>query len=117
MSESGVLQLRQTDFSRFENYQTRLQGKYKLTIVSVAVGHPTQAANQGTTTYQVDIQQLQGKIDNRSGLFFIYSLGKVCIPSPITFAEVYINGQFTFSGLNMGVLTDLIITIQYEKCD
>jgi hypothetical protein len=41
MSEKGVLQLVQTDFTRYENYSTRLQGKYKLCLCDVSVLHPS----------------------------------------------------------------------------
>ena len=114
MSEKGVLQLLQTDFTRYENYSTRLQGNYKLKILGVSNTHPTNGVPD-THLYQVDIQQLQGVLDNRNKLTFIYTTGFPPIINPIELSPVFINGQITFSGLNMGALTGLLITIEYEK--
>ena len=116
MAEKGVLQLVQTDFTRYENYSTRLQGRYKLTLCDVSALH----TNGGGTTdigFEVDIQPLSGVLDNRNRLFLIQKHNGTCIlANKIEFAEVMVNGQFTFSGLNMGVLTKLILTFEYEKC-
>jgi len=115
MSEKGVLQLVQTDFTRYENYSTRLQGKYKLRICNVDVAEP---AGGGTNDipFEVDIQQLQGVLDNRNRLFFIQKhQGSPVLANKIDFGEVFINGQFIFSGLNMSTLNKLVITLEYEK--
>lgn len=115
MSEKGVLQLVQTNFTRYENYSTRLQGRYKLSICDISVLQP----NGGGTTdigFEVDIQQLQGVLDNRNRLVFIQKHQGACVlQNKIDFGEVFINGQFIFSGLNMTVLTKLVITLEYEK--
>ena len=116
MSEKGVLQLVQTNFTRYENYSTRLQGKYKLCLCNVSVLHPS-GGGTSDTPFEVDIQQLNGVLDNRNRLFFIQShYGAGILENKIDFGEVFINGQFTFSGLNMGTLTKLILTFEYEKC-
>ena len=115
MSEKGVLQLVQSDFTRYENYSTRLQGRYKLCLCDVSVLH----ANGGGMTdigFEVDIQQLNGVLDNKNKLFFIQKHnGGSILQNKIEFAEVMVNGQFTFRGLNMGVLSKLILTFEYEK--
>ena len=115
MSEKGVLQLVQSNFTRYENYSTRLQGKYKLCLCDVSTLH----TNGGGTTdigFEVDIQQLNGVLDNKNKLFFIQKHnGASILQNKIEFAEVMVNGQFTFSGLNMGTLTKLILTFEYEK--
>ena len=114
MSEKGVLQLVQTDFTRYENYSTRLQGRYKLSICDISVLHP--AGGNTDIPFEVDIQQLQGVLDNRNRLVLIQKhTGALVLANKIDFGEVFINGQFTFSGLNMGTLTKLIITLEYEK--
>jgi hypothetical protein len=116
MSEKGVLQLIQTDFTRYENYQTRLQGTYKLRLCNVNVLHPS-GGGTNDTPFDVDIQQLRGVLDNRPLLSFIQShYGASVLQNKIDFGEVFINGQFFFSGLNMGILTKLILTFEYEKC-
>ena len=116
MSERGILQLSQTNFTRYENYSTRLQGSYKLTLVNVSAFH----TNGGGTTdvaFDVDIDQLRGVLDNNTKLSFIHTHnGAPILNSPLEFPETFINGQIRFSGLNMGVLTKLILTFQYEKC-
>jgi len=114
MSEKGVLQLVQTDFTRYENYSTRLQGKYKLRICDISVLHP--AGGNTDIPFEVDIQQLQGVLDNRNRLFFIQKhQGSPVLANKIDFGEVFINGQFIFSGLNMSTLNKLVITLEYEK--
>ena len=116
LSEKGILQLVQTDFTRFENYQTRLQGRYKLCLCNVSVLHPS-GGGTSDIPFEVDIQPLNGVLDNNNRLFFIQSHGGTSIlENTIEFGEVMVNGQFTFTGLNMGVLTKLILTIGYEKC-
>lgn len=115
MSEKGILQLYQTDFTRYENYSTRLQGSYKLTIVDVSILHPTNGVPD-THLFNVDIQQLSHLVDTRAKLSFIYQNGAPILCSPIHFPETFINGQFRFSGLNMSPLNGLLITIEYEKC-
>jgi hypothetical protein len=116
MSEKGVLQLVQTDFTRYENYQTRLQGRYKLCLCNVSVLHPS-GGGTNDLPFEVDIQPLNGVLDNNNRLFFIHShYGTGILENKIEFGEVMVNGQFTFSGLNMGVLTKLILTFEYEKC-
>jgi len=114
MSDKGVLQLVQSDFTRYENYSTRLQGKYKLCICDISVLHP--AGGNTDVAFQLDIQQLQGVLDNRNRIFCIQKhTGAPVITNKIDFGEVFINGQFTFSGLNMSTLSSLIITLEYEK--
>ena len=115
MSEKGVLQLVQTDFTRYENYSTRLQGKYKLSICDISVLHPN-GGGSNDIPFELDIQQLQGVLDNRNRLVLIQKhTGALVLGQKIDFGEVFINGQFTFSGLNMGILTKLVITLEYEK--
>jgi hypothetical protein len=115
MSEKGVLQLVQTDFTRYENYSTRLQGKYKLCLCDVSVLHPS-GGGTNDIPFEVDIQQLSGVLDNKNRLFFIQKHnGGAVLTNKIEFGEVFINGQFTFSGLNMGLLTKLILSFEYEK--
>ena len=114
MSEKGVLQLVQTDFTRYENYSTRLQGKYKLCLCDVSVLHPS--GGNTDIAFEVDVQQLQGILDNRNRLVLIQKhTGALVLGNKIDFGEVFINGQFTFSGLNVGTLTKLILTFEYEK--
>jgi len=115
MSEKGVLQLVQTDFTRYENYSTRLQGRYKLCLCDVSALH----TNGGGTTdigFEVYIEPLTGVLDNNNRLFFIQKHnGASILQNKIQFAPVMVNGQFTFTGLNMGSLTKLILTFEYEK--
>ena len=116
MSEKGVLQLVQTDFTRYENYSTRLQGKYKLCLCDVSVLHPS-GGGTNDIGFEVDIQQLSGVLDNKNRLFFIQKHnGGAVLTNKIEFGEVFINAQFTFSGLNMSPLTKLILSFEYEKC-
>jgi hypothetical protein len=68
MSEKGILQLVQTDFTRFENYQTRLQGRYKLCLCNVSVLHPS-GGGTSDIPFEVDIQPLSGVLDNNNRLF------------------------------------------------
>ncbi|MCJ7764365.1 MAG: hypothetical protein MUP09_00275 [Thiovulaceae bacterium] len=85
-------------------------------LIHVAVSHPSNGGN-ATHTFQVDIQQLNGVLDNRNQMTFIYNNnGADMLSSTLHFNEVMINGQFTFSGLNMGVLTGLVLTFEFEKC-
>ena len=115
MAQKGILQLVQSDFTRYENYSTRLQGKYKLCLCDVSVLHPS-GGGTNDIPFEVDIQQLSGVLDNKNRLFFIQKHnGGAVLTNKIEFGEVFINGQFTFSGLNMGVLTKLILTFEYEK--
>jgi hypothetical protein len=117
MSERGILQLIQTDFTRFENYSTRLQGSYKLTLVNVSVLHPS-GGGTSDIAFDVEIEQLRGVLDNRTRLQFIQShYGDPILNTPLEFPEVFINGQFFFSGFNMGLLTKLVLTFRYEKCE
>lgn len=114
MSEKGILQLVQTDFTRFEDYQTRLQGVYKLCLCDISV---TKSSGSADIPFQVEIQQLRGVLDNRSQLQFIYNdRGGDILSTKLQFPEVFINGQFFFSGLNMGTISRLVLTFEYEKC-
>lgn len=114
MSEKGILQLVQTDFTRFENYQTRLQGSYKLCLCDVSV---EKASGSADIAFAVEIEQLRGVLDNRTQLQFVYSdRGSEILSNKLQFPEVFINGQFFFSGLNMGTISKLILTFEYEKC-
>lgn len=117
MSEKGVLQLYQTDFTRYENTQTRLQGVYKLRIINIHCQHPEGGSGNDSHFFNVDIQQLSHLLDNSSKLSFIYNNGTSVVANPLHFNETFINGQINWSGLNMGNLTGLLITIEYEKCD
>ena len=115
MSEKGVLQLVQTDFTRYENYSTRLQGKYKLSLRDVSVLEPN-GGGMNDIPFEVDVQQLQGVLDNRNRIFCIQKhQGGPVLTNKIEFGEVFINGQFTFSGLNMSTLLKLVLTFEYEK--
>lgn len=115
MSEKGVLQLVQTDFTRYENYSTRLQGKYKLCLCDVSVQHPN-GGGTNDISFEVDVQQLQGVLDNRNRIYCIQKhTGAPVLTNKIEFGEVFINGQFTFSGLNMGTLLKLVLSFEYEK--
>lgn len=114
MSEKGILQLVQTDFTRFENYQTRLQGSYKLCLCDVSVEGGNGSAD---IPFIVAIEQLRGVLDNRTQLQFIYNdRGSEILSNKLQFPEVFINGQFFFSGLSMGTISKLILTFEYEKC-
>lgn len=114
MADRGILQLVQTDFTRYEDYQTRLQGRYKLCLCDVRVFKPSGSADIG---FEVDIQPISGVLDNRNRLFFIHNdRGGNILTNKLQLGEVMVNGQFTFNGFNMGVLNKLILTIEYEKC-
>jgi len=116
MSERGILQLSQTDFTRYENYSTRLQGSYKLTLVNVSALLPS-GGGTDDIAFEVDINQLSHLQDNNTKLSFIHTHnGASILCSPLEFPETFINGQILFSGLNMGALTKLILTFHYEKC-
>ena len=115
MSEKGVLQLYQTNFTTYQNTQTRLQGSYKLTLVGVNCLHPSNGAPD-YHYFQVDIRQLSHLLDNNNRLQFIFAQGIQALQNPIHFPETFINGQLNFSGLNMGNLTGLLLTFEYEKC-
>jgi hypothetical protein len=115
--KNGVIQLRQTNFSNPIIRQTNLHGKYKFKLVNVSVGHPAGASNKQTIDFRVNIQQLNTVIDNQTELFFNYQIGKSILDNPIQFPEVFINGQIIFTGLSMDVITELILTFEYEKTD
>lgn len=114
MSDKGVLQLYQTDFTRYENYSTRLQGSYKLTLVGVNCLHPTNSTPD-FHYFTVNIQQLNHLLDNQNTLKFIFAAGIQALQNPIHFPQTFINGQINFSGLDMGNLTGLLLTFEYEK--